>query len=284
MSYTRYGPGAAPGDTGWDAWAGDYAALGATNAVYALGKELLHERLRALAPPPQGRAGWALDFHCGAGDDLARLLAAGWHVAGCDGSGGMLRAAAARCAVDLDAGRLELWHGRAETLESGAFGARRFDLVFSTTGGFAYLDDDEFVRVHRVLAGMLAPAGRMVVAHLTPGCLAETLYHLAHLRVGRAVRRWRGRVAVTVRGEPLAMRLRGPRRLRRLLADVVRIERVSPLLVFTPPFQTGFAPGPRAVAALRGLERRAAWDPLAAVADQAVVVARARSSSANSSR
>ena len=178
MSYSRYEPAGvtAPSGTGWDAWAEEYATLGTSNATYELGKELLHSIVDEVSAPPLSREAWVLDFHCGAGDDLARFLARGWHALGCDGSPGMLRAAATRCAPEMSSGRLELWCGRAETLGPGSFDGRRFDLIFSTTGGFAYLDDEQFVRVHRVLASMLVPDGVMVIAHLTPFCAAESLF------------------------------------------------------------------------------------------------------------
>lgn len=287
MSYTRYplASDPAPSAAGWDAWADEYATLGAANPVYALGKELLHALVDEVAPRPVGREAWALDFHCGAGDDLARLLGRGWHAAGCDGSAGMLRAAAQRCAADVRAGRLELWHGRAEELDPQSFAGRRFDLVFSTTGGFAYLDDEHFVRVHRVLAQMLAPGGVMVIAHLTPLCIAESVYHLLRLRPGKAMQRWRGAVEVTIRGEPMRMRLRSPGHIRRLLEGVVSVEQQRPLLWCTPPFQSGFAPGPRVLAVLRAIERRTAHAGiLSGVADQVVCVARSFNSSSNNRR
>jgi hypothetical protein len=194
----------------------------------------------------------------------------------------MLAAAAARSAAELNSGRLELWHGRAEELESGAFAGRRFDLVFSTTGGFAYLDDEEFVRVHRLLAAMLAPGGVAVIAHLAPFCAAESLYHLLHLRPRRATERWRGSVAVTIRGEAMQMRLRTSRHIRRLLKGVMRIERMAPLLWCTPPFQSGFVPGPKSLAVLSAIERRTAnSEMLASVADQVVCFARPLESSSN---
>jgi SAM-dependent methyltransferase len=276
VSYTRYGTGAeaAPAAAGWDAWADEYARLSA-NPTYALGKELLHAQVNRAVRAPGSPTDGVLDFHCGAGDDLARFLAAGWQVVGCDGSPGMLHAAAARCAAELHSGRLELWHGAAEHLKPDSFGGRRFDLVFSTTGGFAYVDDEQFVRVHRVLATMLNPDGAMVIAHLTPFCPAESLYHLLHLRPGRAAERWRGRVGVTIRGTPLVMRLRSAGHVRRLLKNVVQIERITPLLWCTPPFQSGFVPGPRLLAALRAIERRTAQTgALARFADQVVCVAR----------
>ena len=71
------------------------------------------------------------------------------------------------------------------------------------------------------------------------------------------------------------MRLRSAPHVRRLLAGVMRIERLGPLLWSTPPFQSGFVPGPRALAALRAIERRTAHiGALAVLADQVVCVAR----------
>ncbi len=289
MSYVRYPCADSPAlaATGWDAWAEEYAALSTSHPTYALGKELLHARVDEVSAPPRTRETWVLDFHCGAGDDLARFLARGWHAVGCDGSPGMLRAAAARCGPEAKRGRLELWHGRAEALEPSSFEGRRFNLVFSTTGGFAYVDDDLFVHVHRLLAAMLVPGGVMVMAHLTRFCAAESLFHLLHLRPRRAVERWRGRgrVPVTVRGEQMLMRLRSPGHIRRLLAGVVQLERLTPLLWCTPPFQSGFVPGPRALAVLRAIERRTAHTgALALLADQVVCVARPLDSSSNSAK
>jgi SAM-dependent methyltransferase len=287
VSYLRYELASAPwpAATGWDAWAEEYAALGTSNPVYALGKELLHGRVDEVAAPPVGREAWVLDFHCGAGDDLARFLARGWRAVGCDGSPGMLRAAAVRSAAETKSGRLELWQGRAEELQPTSFAGRRFDLVFSSTGGFAYLDDEQFVRVHRLLAAMLLPGGVMVMAHLTRFCAVESLYHLVHLRPRRAVERWRRRVPVSVRGERMVMRLRSPGHIRRLLTGVVQLDRQTPLLWCTPPFQSGFVPGPHLLAVLRAIERRTAHtDALALVADQVVCVARPFASSSNKAR
>ena len=278
MGYVRYRleDGSSATATGWDGWAADYARLGEANPVYALSKELLATMVDEVVPPPApAREAWVLDFHCGAGDDLARFLARGWHAAGCDGSTGMLQAAAARSATDLRRGRVELWQGAAEEIQADSFGGRRFDLVFSTTGGFAYLDDDAFVAVHRVLAEMLTPGGAMVIAHLTPFCAAESLYHLLRLSPRLVAKRWAGRVPIEVRGQPMEMRLRSSNEVRRLLAGVVRIERMAPLLVWTPPFQSGFRPTAPVAVVLAALERMTVHaDRLAAIADQVVCVAR----------
>ena len=83
----------------------------------------------------------------------------------------------------------------------------------------------------------------------------------------------------------MLMRLRSPRHIRRLLAGVVHLERLTPLLWCTPPFQSGFVPGPRALAALRAIERRTAHaGALAVLADQVVCVARPLVRSSNSAK
>ena len=83
----------------------------------------------------------------------------------------------------------------------------------------------------------------------------------------------------------MLMRLRSAHHIRRLLAGEMRIERLAPLLWCTPPFQSGFVPGPRALTVLRGIERRTAHlDALALLADQVVCVARPLESSSNNAR
>jgi SAM-dependent methyltransferase len=277
VNFVPFDPSSSPpvAASGWDAWAEEYARLGQTSPGYSLGKELLHALVDELAPKPASQTSWVLDFNCGAGDDLERFLARGWNAVGCDGSSGMLRRAAERSATELSEGRLELWMGEAGDTQAGCF-RRQFDLVFSTTGGFAYLDDQAFVRVHRALAAMLRPGGLMILAHLTPFCFAETLYYLAHFSPRAAVRRWRRELPIEIRGERMRMRLRSPSRLRRLLRGTVRIDAIVPLLVVTPPFQTGFVPTGATLAALHKVERAVGHiEALAAVADQAVCIARA---------
>jgi hypothetical protein len=73
----------------------------------------------------------------------------------------------------------------------------------------------------------------------------------------------------------MEMRLRSARHIRRLLAGTLHVEKVRPLLWCTPPFQSSFRPGPRALAVLRAIERHTAGvGLLSAVSDQVVCVAR----------
>ena len=223
---------------GWDAWAEEYARLPRLNSTYRFSKRLLYEvierELRGDEPLD------VLDFNCGCGNDFAYFLDAGHRVVGCDGSAGMLSVAAQRHVVAVSDGRVDLYHGRAEALTADAFGGRRFDAILSATGGTAYLTDGQLQRVHAVFAALLKPGGSMIITHLVPRCLIESLYHLSYARPRRALKRWRTRLDISVKSEPLTMYLRSARHLERILSDVAPADRLVPLNVLTPPFQTGF--------------------------------------------
>jgi hypothetical protein len=117
----------------------------------------------------------------------------------------------------------------------------------------------------------------MVVTHLVPRCLVESLWHLAHGRPRAALQRWRASLTVTVKGEAMTMYLRSISDLRRNLADIVPPDRVVPLNVITPPFQTGI----RLWTGVEGLLYRGerllqALRPSLAICDQVAWVARRR--------
>jgi len=261
-------------DTGWDAWAEEYAQLPRLNAAYRFTKQLLYDVVDREAG---GRTGLrVLDFNCGCGNDVSHFLAAGHWVVGCDGSAGMLSVAARRHAEALASGTVRLFLGRAEDLRAESFGGARFDLIFSATGGMAYLEDDALQTVHRALVALLEPGGSLVVTHLLPGCLIESAYYALQLRPRAALRRWRRRLEITVKAQPLTMHLRGLRTLRRLLEGIAPSDRIVALNVLTPPFQTGFTL-PKALEPLLGRAERLAqrMRPSAYVSDQIAWVHRA---------
>jgi len=70
--------------------------------------------------------------------------------------------------------------------------------------------------------------------------LIESLYYLLHARPRLALRRWRTRLQISVKSDPLTMYLRSSRYLERILGEVAPADRLVPLNVVTPPFQTGF--------------------------------------------
>ena len=276
--YRPFDPMDAPGTSpiGWDAWAEEYAQLPRLNAAYRFSKRLLYQVVDAEV---DGRRGLdVLDFNCGCGNDFGHFLDTGHRIVGCDGSSGMLRVAARNHENAVEAGALSLFLGRAEHLSNESFGDRRFDLILSATGGTAYLDDKHLRELHRVFVSLMKPGGVMVVTHLLPRCLGESLWHLAHARPRAALRRWRTRLAVCVKGEMMTMYLRSVSDLRRHLADVAPPDRVVPLNIVTPPFQAGI----RLWAGLeellyRGERLLQRFRPSLAVCDQVAWVARWRS-------
>jgi SAM-dependent methyltransferase len=238
-AYQAFDPNLAPASIaiGWDAWAEEYSQLPGSNAAYRFSKRLLYQVVDEVVGGRQGLD--VLDFNCGCGNDFAHFLDRGHRVVGCDGSAGMLRVAARNNRAAVEASAVSLFHGQAEHLSTESFGACRFDLILSATGGTAYLDDLHLRELHRTFVSLLKPGGSMVVTHLVPRCLSESLWHLAHARPRAALRRWRKRLSVTIKGKAMTMYLRSAIDLRRSLADIAPPDRLVPLNVVTPPFQTG---------------------------------------------
>ncbi len=261
---------------GFDIWAEEYGRLPVANPVFRLSKELLytlylkevHPRLQQFPPPLR-----MLDFNCGPGNDFAFFLDQGYEVTGCDGSPGMLQVAWKKFQGECRSGRLKLFLGRAECLQPDSFEGRRFHLIFSTTGGFSYLDDRAFIQAHRALYRMLVPGGVLMTAHLTPFCLPETVYFLLTGHPRRAFRRWRGRLRVNIRGKPQRMWLRSSFRVFRLLHRLPGQRKIRPALCLVPPFQTGFQINGFALSILYRLEKWVMPHPaFSLLADQVVIM------------
>ena len=268
--YRAFVPGAQQrGAVGWDAWAEEYARLPQESAAYRFTKRLLYDIVDAEL---DGRGGLdVLDFNCGCGNDFPYFLDGGHRLVGCDGSAGMLEVAARRFPREVACGRITLYQGRAEDLAAGSFGDRRFDVIFCSTGGTAYLTADQLRRLHVVLRGLLAPAGRLVVTHLRPRCLSESLLQLARGRPRAALLRWRASLQVSIRSELYTMYLRGLGDLAAILDDVAPARRVVALNVVTPPFQTGIRLPEWLARRLAVVEKAAqGWRASLAVCDQIV--------------
>ena len=244
-------------EEGWDEKAIEYARLPETNRIFRLKKELLYEVIeKDIFPGIDNRDIHVLDFNCGCGNDFSFFLEKGWHVTGCDGSAGMLNVAFEKFRDRIDNGHLELFHGMAEDMDQDSFEGRKFDLVFSTTGGFSYVDDAEFVREHRILLDMLKPGGKLLTAHLTPFCLAESLYEILHFRFSKARMRWKKTLTIVVKDEEFTMYLRSSGRIGKLLKETGRLEKKYAILTLTPPYQTGYNPGHAIVKLHKAIDRK----------------------------
>ena len=238
---------------GWDAWAEDYAQLPRNNPTYRFSKRLFYDVIDSELGREKGLD--VLDFNCGCGNDFGHLLSAGHRVVGCDGSAGMLAVAARRYPDAISHGVVVLYYGQAQELTVDAFDGHRFDAIISATGGMAYLTDEELQRVHVVLSALLNPGGCIIITHILPRCLIESLYYLLHARPRAALRRWRTRLEIAVKSETLTMYFRTRCDLERILNEVAPADRLVPLNVLTPPFQTGYRLPDRLAGVMMKVER-----------------------------
>lgn len=254
---------------GWDKYALDYANLLVPNTVYHLTKEIAHTIVAHFRTEKNVQV---LDLNCGTGNDFPFFLKRGWLVYGCDGSLGMLNKAFETYQKEVEGGNLKLFYGRLEALDEDSF-EEKFDLIYSITGGFSYVDDAVYKETMTRLAKLLRPSGLLITCHLTPFCLIETLYWLLKLRPNRAFFRMKQTFEIGIKGKTYKMFLRSAQRLEKLTIPTLNLEAKLPLLAFTPPYQTGFKSHPKTLKIFKNLELRSlkyTW--LAALADQVVLV------------
>lgn len=260
---------------GWDAYADTYATLLVPHTVYYLTKEVIHRQIDDLIP--SGRPVRVLDLNCGVGNDFPFFLARGWKITGCDGSVGMLNKAYDKYRSHIESGQVSLYHGSLEDLDERSFPGLTFDLVYSVTGGYAYVSDDRMRAVDEVLGQYLAPDGLMVTAHLNSFCASDLIYQLLHARVRPAFRRLRCNIPVQIKGREYRMFLRGKNKISQLKPPNLESLSCWPLLWLTPPYQTGYQPARWTYRMLRAIEMGTRHlSPLALIADQVVTVARRR--------
>lgn len=247
----------------WDEVAESYARLPAENQVFAMTHQLLYRIMEEQGVKPGQNL---LDFNCGCGNDFPFFLERQLNITGCDGSLAMLQKAQEL----YSSGGIELYLGNAECLDEESFGGKRYDWIFSTTGGFSYVDDREMLRQQEVLYNMLKPGGHLLTAHLTPFCLPDTMYSLTRGRPKNAVRRWPGTIEVKIAGRPQKMYLRSKKHLQHVLGKEGRF---FPVLAFTPPYQCGFRPSKQLCQRLYKMERKILRYSLpAAWADQVAIL------------
>ena len=256
--------------SGWDRYALDYAKLPVPGTVYYLTKELIHHMVDRVIDRPARSAFRVLDVNCGTGNDFPFFLSKGWEITGIDGSAGMLNKAAETYAGEIRSGRVQLYIGQIESLDDHDFKQDGFDLIFSVTGGFSYVDDDQLLEINRQLARLLKPGGKIVLAHLNRFCLPESVYRLLKLK-NPFLRK--GALTVSIKGAEYTMYHRGVAKLATLYSHAFRDIRLMPLLAFTPPYQTGFNPSPGMLKRLKRLELSTMDRKISARwADQVVVV------------
>ncbi len=255
---------------GWDRYALDYEKLLVKDTVYYLTKEMMHQIV--FEEISSSRESFrVLDVNCGTGNDFPFFIECGWHITGCDGSKGMLNKAAENYQEYISTGQLELNFGLLEELVENSFPENSFDLIFSVTGGFSYVDDKELSRINKLLKSFLKDNGKIIVAHLNPVCLPEMIYRT--MRLMNPFFRIRQKIRVNIKNEDYLMYLRNPGQLRKIYEQDFQHLKFYPLLAITPPYQTRFKPGKRTLERFRNMERKflkTQW--MSWLADQVVVV------------
>lgn len=256
--------------SGWDRYALNYEKLLVKDTVYYLTKEMMH-RIVDLEIGSGTHDIRVLDVNCGTGNDFPFFFQRGWHVTGCDGSKGMLNKAAENFASYIEAGKLELYSGLLEDMTNESFKCGSFDLIFSVTGGFSYVDDHQLEKINKLLKYFLKDDGKMIVAHLNPLCLPEMAYRALHLQ--NPFFRIKQKLKVNIKDEDHTMYLRGPSHLKTIYSQDFGHLKFYPLLAMTPPYQTQFRPGKRMLGFFRKLEQTVLTSPVfAKIADQVVLV------------
>jgi SAM-dependent methyltransferase len=227
-------------DTGWDKYAEDYSRLLKPETIYYLTKEVAHKIVSEFVP--HNKEVYVLDLNCGTGNDFPFFLEHGWKICGCDGSLGMLTKAFERYSNEISNGQIELFSGNIENLDTSSFKTRKFDLIYSITGGYSYVDDGSFINVNTVLSHFLKKDGVLITAHLSNFCLPDMVYHLFRFRLAKMLLRRKKDLTVVIKDENYRMYLRNARDLKKMEIPGLTLIKVLPLLAFTPPYQTGYNP------------------------------------------
>ncbi len=227
-------------EKGWDKFAEEYSHLLKPFTIYYLTKEIAHTIVSELVPKNKEIS--VLDLNCGTGNDFPFFLKQRWKICGSDGSAGMLNKAFKKYSSAIKSGNIELFLGKLEYLDETSFKNKKFDLIFSITGGFSYINNEMFLSVNRILSSYLKDDGIIITAHLNSFCLPDMLYNLFRLKVKKAFQRFRKNLIIDIKGEKYSMFLRNASDLEKLVPDELKIVKSLPLLAFTPPYQTGYKP------------------------------------------
>ena len=228
---------------GWDKFALDYVHLPNQNTVYSLTKTLMYEIIEKNIHFKNDDL--VLDIGCGTGNDFPFFLEKNVKISAFDMSSGMLNKAHETFRDSIQSGKISLLKGRLEDFDLNSLHGEKYDLIFSITGGFSYIDNKLLLKVFKILKSMLKPGGRIITGHFNKFCLPEFLYYLSHWRFKSANQRNRDQLQVEIKNEMMTMHLRAVKDLKNIFADHFNSIKFYPLLAYTPPYQTGYNPGKR---------------------------------------
>ena len=221
---------------GWDKYAIKYAALLKPDTLYYLHKQVMYDYLnKKILPQFAGKKIKVLDVNCGTGNDFPYWLENSELLVGIDGSPGMLNKAHEIYDSAITAGKLKLHQGMLQDINAGSLGEKKFDIIYSITGGFSYITDEELAHSFKVLKTMLSPGGIIITAHLNTFCLPETIAYLLQGKWSRAKLRLNRNIVFK---DGNILRLRNKPRLKKLLSPYFESLQFLPLICIAPPYQT----------------------------------------------
>lgn len=223
-------------ETGWDKYALKYATLLQPDTLYYLHKQVMYDYItRHILPRFQARELTVLDFNCGTGNDFPFWLQQAKKLVGTDGSAGMLNKACESYNEHIESGKLVLFQGQLEQLDAHTLNDEQYDVIYSITGGFSYINDSLLTEKLKVLKDKLAPGGVMITAHLNTFCLPETVTLLAKGKLKKAFLRFKKNIPL---GSIGVMHLRNKQLLKKLFQTHFNDVEIRPLIAVAPPYQT----------------------------------------------
>ena len=235
----------------WDQYALKYAKLLKPGTLYYLHKRVMYDIIEKFAFPDIGTKGLEiLDVNCGTGNDFPYLLSKG-NVTGIDGSQGMLNKAYEKHREQILSQNLTLYHGNLEEFNESSLENKSFDLIYSITGGFSYINDDELSRVLKVFKAMLKPGGYIITGHLNTFCLAESSIWLLRGKMKRILLRLKKQVKAKCGS---TMYFRNKKMLDSIITSHFSHVEYFPLICISPPYQTGINTKPKTFEVLRRIE------------------------------
>ena len=255
---------------GWNNFALKYSKLLVKDTIYFLTKKVMYSIMEQHIKLEKGMS--ILDFNCGTGNDFPYFLEKECTITGTDYSEGMLNKADEIYRDEIEKGNIKLLHGAIENLNNTSMQTNKYDLIYSITGGFSYVDSNQMIKSIEVLSTFLKPKGKIITAHFGRFSLAESLFYLFRLKIKHIFIRKSKKVKVSIKQKPYTLFLRTKKEFFNL-SKSLSIDAFHPLLFFSPPYQTGYNPSVKRINRLYQLESKIKnWGFLSNLSDQFVVV------------
>jgi SAM-dependent methyltransferase len=212
----------------FDRVASSYDDLFTNTAIGSAQRRQVWSRL--LAAFPAGSR--ILELNCGTGEDARFLARHGRSVLACDASPRMIQVAEAKGATPMEAAIVNYMCVANEELGLLA-GEAPFDGAFSNFSGFNCVADLRAVASN--LAGLVKPAGRVLLCIWSRLCLAEMLWYFLHRQTKKAFRRLREKSTAKLDGITMEVFYPTARRVAADFAPSFQLVSHRAIGLFVPP-------------------------------------------------